>query len=89
MIFIAEQSKTKNTQTPTITKNLNFSLTANFRAAGLANIVTGTFLTSSGGTAELQCVNPGGNYLPPKKVDFAPPQGQTKEIKKEQNKRTA
>jgi hypothetical protein len=47
----------------------------------LANIVTGAFLTSSGGTAELQCVNPGGgNNPPPKKVDFGPLQGQTKEI---------
>jgi len=55
-------------------------LTANFKAAGLANIVTGAFLASSGGTAELQCVNPGGNNPPPKKVDFGPLQGQTKEI---------
>jgi hypothetical protein len=47
----------------------------------LTNIVTGAFLTSSGGTAELQCVNPGGgNNPPPKKVDFGPLQGQTKEI---------
>jgi hypothetical protein len=57
-------------------------LTANFKAAGLANIVTGAFLTSSGGTAELQSVNPGGgnNNPPLKKVDFGPLQGQTKEI---------
>jgi hypothetical protein len=55
-------------------------LTANFKAAGLANIVTGAFLTSSGGTAELQSVNPGGgnNNPPLKKVDFGPLQGQTK-----------
>jgi hypothetical protein len=63
--------------TPTITKNPNGSLTATFKAAGLANIVTGAFLTSSGGTAELQCVNPGGNNPPPKLVDFGPLQGQT------------
>jgi hypothetical protein len=63
--------------TPTIRKNPNGSLTANFKAAGLANIVTGAFLTSSGGTATLQCVNPGGNNPPPKQVTFGPLQGQT------------
>jgi hypothetical protein len=63
--------------TPTIIKNPNFSLTATFKAAGLANVVTDIFLTSSGGTAELQCVNPGGNNPPPKLVNFGPLQGQT------------
>ena len=78
MIAIASK---QNTQAPTITKNLNFSLTGNFKVAGLANIVTAAFLTSSEGTAELQCVNAGGNNNPPlKKVDFGPLQGQTKEI---------
>jgi hypothetical protein len=62
--------------TPTITHNTNFSLTASFKAAGLANIVTGAFLTSSGGTADLQCVNPGGNNPPPQRVSFGPLQGQ-------------
>ena len=61
--------------TPTITHNTDFSLIANFKAAGLANIVTGAFLTSSGGTANLQCVNPGGNNPPPKLVSFGPIQG--------------
>jgi len=61
---------------PTITKNSNFSLTVGFKAAGLANVVTGAFLTSSGGTAVLQCVNPGGNNPPPKQVSFGPLQGQ-------------
>jgi len=60
---------------PTIVKNPNFSLTANFKAAGLGNVVTDIFLTSSGGTADLQCVNPGGNNPPPKRVDFGPLQG--------------
>lgn len=60
----------------TITKNPDFSLTANFKAAGLGNVVTDVFLTSSGGTADLQCVNPGGNSPPPKRVDFGPLQGQ-------------
>jgi hypothetical protein len=63
--------------TPTITKNPDFSLTAKFKAAGLGNVVTDIFLTSSGGTADLQCVNPGGNNPPPKQVDFGPLQGQT------------
>ena len=62
--------------TPTIVKNPNFSLTANFKAAGLGNIVNDIFLTSSGGVADLQCVNPGGNDPPPKQVDFGPLQGQ-------------
>ena len=63
--------------TPTIVKNPDLSLTANFKAAGLGNVVTDIFLTSSGGTAELQCVNPGGKDPPPKQVDFGPLQGQT------------
>lgn len=62
--------------TPQIHKNPNFSLTANFKAAGLANVVSEAFLTSSGGTATLQCVNPDGNSPAPKKVDFGPLQGQ-------------
>ncbi len=63
--------------TPTIVKNPNFSLTASFKAAGLGNVVTDIFLTSSGGVADLQCVNPGGNDPPPKRVDFGPLQGET------------
>lgn len=63
--------------TPTIVKNPDFSLTASFKAAGLGNVVTDIFLTSSGGVADLQCVNPGGNNPPPKRVDFGPLEGQT------------
>jgi hypothetical protein len=66
--------------TPTIVKNPNASLTATFKAAGLGNVVTNAFLTSSGGTAVLQCVNPGGNNPPPKQVSFGPTQGQTTTI---------
>jgi len=66
--------------TPTITKNSDFSLTAKFKAAGLANVVSSVFLTSSGGSADLQCVNPGGNNPPPKRVDFGPLQGQTVQV---------
>lgn len=63
-------------KTPSIVKNPNFSLTAKFKAAGLGNVITDIFLSSSGGTADLQCVNPGGNNPPPKRVDFGPLQGQ-------------
>ncbi|WP_415282395.1 hypothetical protein [Candidatus Nitrososphaera sp. FF02] len=63
-------------KTPTITKNPDLSLTASFKAAGLGNVATDIFLASSGGVADLQCVNPGGNNPPPKRVDFGPLQGQ-------------
>jgi hypothetical protein len=62
--------------TPTIIKNPNFSIAASFKAAGLANIVTSAFLSSFGGTANLQCQNPGGNNPPPKTVSFGPIQSQ-------------
>ena len=63
--------------TPTIVKNPNASLTATFKAAGLGNVVSAAFLSSSGGTAVVQCVNPGGNNPPPQRVSFGPLQGQT------------
>lgn len=75
--------------TPTIVKNPNGSLTSTFKAAGLANVVTGAFLSSSGGTAVLQCVNPGGNNPPPKSVDFGPLQGQTTNIQPRNGQITA
>jgi hypothetical protein len=75
--------------TPTIRKNPNGSLTTTFKAAGLANIVTGAFLTSSGGTAVLQCVNPGGNSPPPKQVTFGPLQGQITSIQPRNGQITA
>lgn len=75
--------------TPKIAKNQNLSLTATFKAAGLANVVTGAFLTSSGGTAVLQCVNPGGNSPPPKQVSFEPLQGQTTTIQPRNGQITA
>jgi hypothetical protein len=61
---------------PTIVKNPDFSLTARFKAAGLGNDATDIFLSSSGGVAELQCVNPGDNDPPPKRVEFGPLLGQ-------------
>jgi hypothetical protein len=65
---------------PTIVKNPDLSLTASFKAAGLGNTITDVFLTSSGGVADLQCVNPGGNNPPPKRVEFGPLQGETVSI---------
>lgn len=62
-------------KTPSIVKNADLSLTAKFKAAGLGNTATDIFLSSSGGSAEMQCVNPGGNNPPPKHVDFGPLQG--------------
>jgi hypothetical protein len=52
LISIAEQNK-KHTNANNLKEPKNFSLTVNFKAAGLANIVTGAFLTSSGGRTEL------------------------------------
>jgi hypothetical protein len=57
--------------TPTITKNPDFSLTAEFKASGLTNgAVNITLITFSGGSAKLQCVNPGGDNPPPQEVKF-------------------
>jgi hypothetical protein len=66
--------------TPKIVKNADLSLTASFKAAGLANVATGAFLTASEVTADLQCVNPGGNNPPPKTATFGPTQGPTTQI---------
>lgn len=74
--MLAEAASPHFIRTPQITKNPDFSLTASFKAAGLGNVVSDVFLSSSGGTADLQCVNPGGNDPPPKQVDFGPLQGQ-------------
>lgn len=62
---------------PKLIKNADFSLTADFKAAGLGNVVSDIFLSSSGGVADLQCVNPGVNDPPPKRVDFGPLEGET------------
>src|SRR5207249_2233182 len=73
----------------TIIKNPNFSIAASFKAAGLANTVASAFLTSSGGSANLQCQNPGGNNPPPKQVSFGPLQGQTVTIQPRNGQITA
>jgi hypothetical protein len=58
--------------TPTITKNPNFSLTANFRVSGLGNTPLQVVLTSLGGTASLQCLNPTDNNPSTKQITFGP-----------------
>jgi hypothetical protein len=66
--------------TPTVTKSSSGALTVSFKAAGLANVATGAFLTASEVTVQLQCVNPGGNNPPPKTATFGPTQGPTTQI---------
>ena len=63
--------------TPQIVKNPDLSLTGNRRVVGLGSLPTQIFLTTSGATAVLQCVNPdpGGDNPPP--VSFGPSQGFT------------
>ena len=66
--------------TPTPTKSTSGTLTVSFKAAGLANVATGAFLTASQVTVQLQCVNPGGNNPPPKTATFGPTTGPTTQI---------
>jgi len=42
---------------PTIERNSNFSLTVDFNATGLADLITTTYLSSSGGDSGLKCVD--------------------------------
>jgi hypothetical protein len=58
--------------TPTITKNSNFSLTANFKVSGSGNTPIQIVLVSLGGTASLQCLNPANNNPSTKQVTFGP-----------------
>jgi hypothetical protein len=64
----------------TLTKNTDFSLSLQFKAAGLANIVTRAFLSSSDVSGILQCVNPAGHNPPPKAFDFGPLTGPAQDI---------
>lgn len=59
----------------TIEKNSNSSLTAYFNATGLGNLVTTTFLSSSGGDAGLTCVDLSGKGPAPKLYSFNRQQG--------------
>lgn len=64
----------------TLTKNTDFSLSLQFKAAGLANIVTRAFLSSSDVSGTLQCVNPAGHSPAPKAFDFGPLTGPVQDI---------
>jgi hypothetical protein len=66
--------------TPTISKSSSGDLTAKFKAAGLGNSATDVFITSSEVSADLQCVNKGGNPPPPKHAEFGPTEGPTTTI---------
>jgi hypothetical protein len=72
-------------ETPTITKNSDQSITANFKAAALGKKVANITL-SSDATANIQCLNPGGNGPPPKKVDFKQIQNQSVNLKPKDGK---
>jgi hypothetical protein len=65
--------------TPTIKKVISGN-TANLftsgKVAGLGSAPTNFFLTSSGGSATYQCLNPGGNSPPPKVLTFGQLHGQ-------------
>ena len=54
---------------PTIAKNPNLSLTADFKAVDLGKNLATVYVTSLA-SAKLQCVNPGGNSPQAKEVDF-------------------
>ena len=75
--------------TPTVVKNPDFTVTTNFKAAGLGNVVSQAFLSSSGGIAVVHCVNPGGNSPPPQQVSFGPLQGRVVTIQPRNGQITA
>jgi hypothetical protein len=65
---------------PTIEKNPDLSITADFKAVDLGDKVTSVYLTSLA-SAQLGCINPGGNAPPPQEVDFEKVVNQTVKIK--------
>jgi hypothetical protein len=66
--------------TPTASVNNSGDLTVKFKAAGLGNSATDVFVTSTSVSADLQCVNKGGNPPPPKTAEFGPATGPTKTL---------
>lgn len=66
--------------TPTTERNSDRSITANFRAVDLGSKVANVTFSSEG-IAEIQCMNPGGNSPPPKKLEFEQMQNQSLNIK--------
>ncbi len=71
--------------TPTITKNSDKSLTANFEATSLGKKVANVTL-SSDATADVQCVNPGGHSVASKRVQFEQMQVGTGDVKPKNGK---
>jgi len=57
LIISAAMASPRFIETPTIEKNSNSSLTADFNATGLPNLVTTTYLSSAGGDSGLKCVD--------------------------------
>jgi hypothetical protein len=66
--------------TPTTEVNTDRSITADFRAVDLGNKKANVTFSSQG-TAEIQCVNQGGNNPTPKQVEFEQMQNQSLNIK--------
>jgi hypothetical protein len=70
---------------PTITKNSDSSITVNFKALALGKKVANVTF-SSDATSDIQCVNPGGNGPPPKKVEFKQIQNESVNFKPDDGK---
>lgn len=85
MISPVLAAKPHYSNTPTITKNSNQSITANFNAASLGKKLANVTL-SSHATADIQCVNPGGYSVPSKKVEFQQMQVSTGDVKPKNGK---
>jgi hypothetical protein len=85
IIFSVNAAKPHFSNTPTITKNSDLSLTTNFKAAAIgkkaANVTVSSLIK-----AELGCVNPGGNSPPSKTIDFEQMQDQSVNIKLKDDK---
>ena len=75
-------AKPNFSSTPTIVKNSDLSITANFKAKALGKKVTDVYLSSLT-NAQLGCVNPGGHLSPSqtKRGGFEQSQNQTIELK--------
>lgn len=80
MMFPVLAAKPHFSGTPTITKNSNQSITANFKTAALGKKIANVTL-SAHATADIQCVNPGGHSVPSKKLQFEQMQVGTGDIK--------
>lgn len=70
LIISTAMASPRFVETPTIEKNSNSSLTADFNATGLANLATTTYLSSSGGDSGLTCVDLQQQSAPSKLFSF-------------------